>query len=146
MLQQRFVGGVLFDGDRVLLLHNDKREWVLPKGQLGRDSDSEVVLCDLLRHRLSLDARIVSAEIGETSYERYSVARKRPVQVNIVWSLLALQNPESVENLCLLEGNGYDQALFFSVDEALQQLTYPAERNLLLRAYQQLQADLQAAD
>ena len=46
MLQRKCAGGVVFSGEKLLLLRNDKNEWVLPKGLVPAGALSYQVAVD----------------------------------------------------------------------------------------------------
>ena len=64
-------GGVVFAGEEVFLLKNDKGEWIMPKGVIrDRNSARDVAL-----YRVEAEAGIraeIVAPVGRTSYDFYS--------------------------------------------------------------------------
>ena len=59
MLQRNCAGGVVFSGEKLLLLRNDKNEWVLPKGLVPAGALSYQVAKD----RVAAEADVSPAEI-----------------------------------------------------------------------------------
>ena len=87
MLVRNCSGGIVFSGDRVLLLQNEKHEWIFPKGVIRTDDFPEDVATKRVLVEAGVKARIISSA-GRTNYEFYSISRQRPVCNKIV--LLAI--------------------------------------------------------
>ena len=91
MLTRVCSGGVVFYEDRVLILKNEKSEWVLPKGVIRPGRLAQEIAIERVRSEAGVNARIVSC-VGETCYEFYSVTRQRPVCNQITWFLMEAGN------------------------------------------------------
>jgi hypothetical protein len=124
-------GGVVFHGDKVFLLKNDKGEWVLPKGVIReRQMPQEVALS-----RVSIEAGI-EAEIvvsaGDTSYEFFSLSRRQPVCNRIHWYVMHSATPKYRIAFEL----GFVDGDFYSLGEALELITYSQDKALVSVAYE----------
>jgi len=53
-------GGVVFHKDKVLILKNDKNEWVLPKGKIRDGFLPTETAISRIKHEAGVDANIVS--------------------------------------------------------------------------------------
>ncbi|MGI6334785.1 MAG: NUDIX domain-containing protein [Saccharofermentanales bacterium] len=131
MLVRNCSGGVVFAGDKVLLLQNEKQEWILPKGVIRSDDVPEDVALRRVEIEAGVKARIL-APAGRTNYEFYSISRQRPVCNKIVWYIM-MSDQETVEpNAALQFSNGG----FFPIEEALEKVTYSQDKSLLMLSYQ----------
>lgn len=130
MLIRQCAGAIVFHKTQVLVLQNQKGEWVLPKGLL-RDGVSPL---DLVMNRAMIeggvDAKVVAAA-GETSYEFYSASRRCPIRNSIQWFILHAENDVSHPSL----EDGYVDGGFYEVSEALQIITYTQDKDLVSSAY-----------
>ncbi len=130
MLTRICAGGVVFHDDRVLILKNDKNEWVLPKGVLRNQEIAADVAIERVRYEGGIDAQIISPA-GETSYEFYSFTRKRPVCNKIDWFIMEAENDDFKINT----EEGFVDGGFFSLEEALERITYSQDKSLVRLAY-----------
>src|SRR5689334_20314400 len=87
MLVRNCAGGVVFSGDKVLLLKNEKGEWVLPKGIVRNGDLTNEVALQRVKEEAGVSAEIVSTA-GRTSYEFFSVTRQKPVCNKITWYVM----------------------------------------------------------
>ena len=90
MIVRNCAGGVVFRGDKVLLVCNDKHEWGFPKGVV-RSSDRSR-LTDFVSKRIKEETGITAKALvpcGKTNYEYYSITRNKPVHNNISWFVMA---------------------------------------------------------
>ena len=64
MLVRQCAGGVVFLGDKVFLLKNDKGEWVLPKGVIRNGKTASEVALSRVRYEggVSVEAPVTSPE------------------------------------------------------------------------------------
>ena len=97
MIFRECAGGIVFNGDKVFLLQNEKGEWVFPKGVISHGKTSTAVALARVKEESAIDASILSA-VGETSYEFYSITRNAPVCNRIVWFLMTTDNADFVIN------------------------------------------------
>ncbi len=126
MLVRNCAGGVVFFGDKVFLLKNEKEEWVLPKGVIKNGDYPDEVALNRVKEETGIDAQIISTA-GNTHYEFFSVTRQRPVCNKITWYIMKSQNDKFNINK---EQNFYDGG-YFTIDEALQKITYSQDKSLI---------------
>ncbi|KXG74189.1 NUDIX hydrolase [Thermotalea metallivorans] len=130
MLFRNCAGGVVFFEDKVLLLKNEKDEWVLPKGVIRNGNLSRDVALSRVKEETGVNAEIVSP-IGETCYEFYSITRQRPVCNEIIWYLMTASNDQCVLN----EELGFKEVGFYPIDEAIEKITYSQDKSLVSLSY-----------
>lgn len=119
-------GGVVFFGDEVFLLLNDKGEWVLPKGLIREGAYSQ----DVAQQRVWIEAGIkavVAAKAGETRYEFYSISRKMPVCNQVTWYAMR----SASRDFHVDENQGFTGGGWFPYERALNQITYTQDKHLL---------------
>ena len=131
MIVRNCAGGIVFNGDRVLLLLNDKRDWAFPKGVVRPGEDIMKVAVSRIKIETGLEASIV-APCGKTHYEFYSVTRRKPVHNNISWFVMKTED----ESVNVDKAEGFIEAHFFGIEEALETITYSQDKSLLMVAYQ----------
>ena len=133
MIVRNCSGGIVFAGDKVLLVCNDKQEWGFPKGAIK--GNGNLNMPEFARERVKtetgVDARVI-APCGKTNYEFYSVSRRKPVHNNISWFVMETSDevgeadPETGTIACRFE----------EVCKALDEITYSQDKSLLMMAYQ----------
>ncbi|MCQ2527828.1 MAG: NUDIX domain-containing protein [Saccharofermentans sp.] len=131
MVIRNCAGGVVFNGDDVLLIENDKHEWAFPKGVVRPGNKMIDVALERIKVECGVDASIL-VPCGKTHYEFYSVSRRKPVHNNVSWFIMKAVSrdvaPNSAEDIL--------SAKFVPVTEALETVTYSQDRTLLMMAYQ----------
>lgn len=133
MLFRECAGGIVFYGDKVFLLKNEKNEWVFPKGVIKNGKTSTDVALERMKIEAGIDSEILSA-VGETNYEFYSISRHTPVCNRIVWFLMKANNDKFTINQELkFQGGGY-----FNIIDAFDKVTYSQDKSLLNIAYRKL--------
>lgn len=130
MLTRLCAGGVVFMDDRVLLLRNDKGEWVLPKGAIRQAETARDVALKRVSYEGGVDALIISPA-GETSYEFFSYSRKVPVCNKIDWFIMEAAS----EDVHINSAEGFQDGGFYAIDEALDKITYSQDKSLVRLAY-----------
>ena len=133
MIVRNCGGGIVFRGDKVLLVCNDKHEWGFPKGVI-RPADNGKIN-NLVTKRVKEETGItasVMAPCGKTSYEFYSIKRCKPVHNNISWFVMAAKEGDIV----ITPDTGTINAKFEPVEKALNRITYSQDKALLMMAYQ----------
>lgn len=130
MLTRDCAGGVVFHGDSVFLLKNDKGEWVLPKGVIRNGYMAHEVALDRVKFEGGITADIISTA-GETSYEFYSYSRQQPVCNRIDWFLMEANE----KTYSINKSEGFLDGGFFSLDEALNRITYSQDKSLVRLSY-----------
>lgn len=137
MLFRKCAGGVVFHGDNVFLLKNDKGEWVLPKGVVRGTSPQQEVAVARVQSETGVDARILEA-VGETNYEFYSVSRRTPVCNRIMWYTMQADT----DTFRIAFEQGFSDGGWYGVEDALDMITYTQDRSLLRLAYERYKAQL----
>lgn len=130
MLFRNCAGGVVFSKDKVLILRNQKGEWVLPKGIIRKGNVSVEIAKDRVKKEAGVDAEIVSPA-GETSYEFFSISRQKPVCNQIIWFIMET-NAEEIE---INKEEGFTVGGFFPIDEAIDKITYSQDKSLVSLSY-----------
>lgn len=130
MLLRNCAGGVVFSNDKVFIMENEKGEWVFPKGVIkSRELQSEVALRRVMEEG-GIKATIISPA-GRTNYEFFSVTRQQPVCNRITWYIMMAQD----EGYRIGEPEKYANAGFFTIEEAMEKITYSQDRSLLNVSY-----------
>lgn len=130
MLTRVCSGGVVFFEDRVLILKNEKSEWVLPKGVIRPGRLAQEVAIERVKLEAGVNACIVSC-VGETCYEFYSVTRQRPVCNQITWFLMEAVTENCIPNADL----NFSDGGFYPIEEALKKITYSQDKSLVRMSY-----------
>lgn len=136
MLFRNCAGGIVFYGNKVLLLKNEKNEWVLPKGIIKGDEVPNKVAVDKVKNECGVDTKILSTA-GQTNYEFYSISRKTPVCNEIVWYVMESNNAKCNINKEL----GFADGGFYKIKDALELITYSQDKsivNLSFKKYKDL--------
>lgn len=131
MLFRQCAGGIVFFNDKVLLLQNEKNEWVFPKGVIRNGGSASDVAVNRVKEEAGAEAKVVRP-VGETSYEFYSLTRKEPVCNKITWFLMEASSSSFKPNKEL----GFRNGGFFNIIDALSKVTYSQDKSLLNIAYQ----------
>lgn len=133
MIVRNCAGGLVFCGDKVLLIRNDKHEWSFPKG-VSKPGER---LVDVAKARVlietGVDAKVISP-CGKTSYEFFSASRGKPVHNNISWFVMTSLSDECKPN----EAEGIVDCKFFTVEDAMENVTYSQDKSLLTIAFQKM--------
>lgn len=131
MLIRDCTGGIVFCGDKVLMIENDKHEWAFPKGVVRANQKMTDVVGKRVKLETGVDAKVL-APCGKTSYEFYSISRRKPVHNNVSWFIMSAEDdktqPNTEENIL--------SAVFFDIGAAMKKVTYSQDKSLLLMAYQ----------
>lgn len=126
MLVRNCAGGVIFSGEKVFLLKNEKDEWVLPKGIIRNGDYPDEVARRRVKEETGIDAEIISTA-GNTNYEFFSVTRQRPVCNKITWYVMKSLN----DNFEVNKDENFREGGYFSVQEALEKITYSQDKALI---------------
>lgn len=126
MLVRNCAGGVVFSGEKVFLLKNEKDEWVLPKGIIRSGDYPDEVAVKRVKEETGIDAEIILAA-GNTNYEFFSVTRQRPVCNKITWYVMKSLN----DNFQVNKEDNFSEGEYFSIEEALEKITYSQDRALI---------------
>lgn len=130
MLFRNCAGGIVFSQNKVMLLKNDKGEWVLPKGAVREGDSRREVAQSRVRLEAGVEARVIGTA-GETSYEFYSSTRRKPVSNLVHWYVMTCPEPRCAPN----PREGFVDGGFFDHDDALTRVTYTQDRSLLADAF-----------
>jgi len=130
MLVRNCAGGVVFHGDKVFLLKNEKGEWVLPKGVIKNGDLSAEIAVRRVKEEGGIEAEIVSTA-GSTSYEFFSLSRQKPVCNKITWYLMKAGN----NDYSISKEDNFQEGGFFDINEALEKITYSQDRSLVSLSY-----------
>ena len=129
MLIRDCAGGVVFSGDKIFLLKNEKGEWVLPKGIIRSGDLPNEVAIKKVKEETGVEADIVT-QAGGTSYEFYSVTRQRPICNRITWYIM-----KSEEEKYNIQKDKFSEGGFFDIKTAMDMITYSQDRSLLSLSY-----------
>lgn len=132
MLIRNCTGGIVFAGDKVLMIENDKHEWAFPKGVIRVNQKITEVVVRRVKLETDVDAKVLSP-CGKTHYEFYSITRRKPVHNNISWFIMKAD--EDAKPTANKEENILS-AKFFDIQVAMDKVTYSQDKSLLLMAYQ----------
>ncbi len=130
MIVRNCSGGIVFYANQVLLLQNEKNEWVLPKGKIRNEDSPQDTSLERVKAEAGIDAEVLSSA-GGSSYEFYSVTRKKPVCNEITWYIMKANNKECKVNYDL----GFKDGGFYPMDEALEMITYSQDKSLVNLSY-----------
>lgn len=131
MLVRNCSGGLVFHDDKILLLKNDKHEWVFPKGVLREGDEPSELAVRRVMIEAGIRAKII-APAGKTAYEFYSLSRQRPVANKITWYIMTCEEESVVPSV----SNNFSAGGFFTVEEAMDMVTYSLDKSLLMMSFQ----------
>lgn len=130
MLFRNCAGGVVFYGENVFLLQNEKKEWVLPKGLIREGMPPQEVAGARVLAEAGIRARVL-CPAGHTSYEFYSLTRQKPVCNEVRWFVMEAQS-----DACSVSAEqGFTNGGWFPREEALARITYSQDKKLLEEAF-----------
>lgn len=130
MIFRDCAGGVVFFEDKVLLLKNEKNEWVLPKGVIRNGNLSRDVALNRVQKEAGVKAEIISS-VGETCYEFFSVKRQKAVYNQIAWYLMEAESDDCKLN----KEMDFKEVGFYHIDEALKKITHRQDQSLVSLSY-----------
>lgn len=122
-------GGVVFAGDDVFLLKNDKGEWIMPKGIIRDRRSAREVALYRVEDEAGIQAEIVGF-VGRTSYDFYSQTRRREVSNRIQWFAMRARD----RRYCIAFEQGFLDGDYFAFDVAVRLLTHEQDREILRQA------------
>ena len=131
MVIRNCAGGLVFCNDKVLLIRNDKHEWSFPKGLVPQGGSTKSSAISRIAQETGVVAKII-APAGKTSYEFYSITRRKPVHNNISWFVMLAESEDCTAD----ESLGILECSFVPVEEALDRITYSQDKSLLMLAFQ----------
>jgi len=130
MLFRNCAGGVVFFEDKVLVLQNEKGEWVLPKGVIRNGDLASEVALRRVKYEAGVNVEIISTA-GETSYEFFSFTRQKPVCNQITWFVMKTASPDYAINT----KEGFKQGGFYDILDAIDKITYSQDKSLVSLSY-----------
>ncbi|HLS53968.1 MAG TPA: NUDIX hydrolase [Tissierellaceae bacterium] len=130
MIIRNCAGGVVFSGKKVLILKNEKNEWVLPKGKIRNNNLPPETAIARVEFETGVKGKIVSSA-GETAYEFYSITRNQPVCNKIVWYIMEAED----ENYKINSEEGFQDGGFYPIEEAIEMITYSQDKSLVSLSY-----------
>lgn len=130
MIVRNCAGGVVFHGDKVFILKNEKDEWVLPKGKIRNSSLPTDTAISRVKYETGVDAKIVSTA-GETSYEFFSLTRKQEVYNKIIWYVMEALSGDYLVN----KEEGFKDGGFYPINKAIDMITYNQDKSLASLSY-----------
>ena len=122
-------GGVVFAGDDVFLLKNDKSEWIMPKGVIRDRRSAREVALYRVEAEAGIEAEIV-ALAGRTSYDFYSQSRRKSVSNRIQWFAMRARD----HRYRIAFEQGFLDGDYFPYEVAVRLLTHEQDREILRRA------------
>lgn len=131
MLKRNCAGGVVFRGDSVFLLKNEKNEWVLPKGVIRNGELAVDVALRRVKEETGLNHLTIISSAGETSYEFFSITRQIPVCNEITWYIMVTDD----QSFNISKKDGFTDGGFYPIDEALMKVTYSQDKALVNLSY-----------
>lgn len=131
MIVRRCAGGVVFYGNKVLLLRNDKGEWVLPKGKILESELTTQTAINKVEEETGVKANILGTA-GETVYEFFSRSRQSKVCNAIIWYVMESKNTEHDIN----KEKGFLDGGFFKIKDALNILTHNNDKAIVDISFQ----------
>lgn len=134
MIVRDCAGGVVFCGNKVFLLKNEKGEWVLPKGRIRDGKLPSEVAVERVQAEAGIDAKIV-LPAGETSYEFFSTTRRSPVCNRINWFVMEADN----EAFHVNDELQYSEGVYLNIADATERATYSQDKALIASAYRRYQ-------
>ncbi len=133
MLLRDCAGGVIFFDDRLFLLLNEKNEWVMPKGLIKSGENPQDAAVRRVSEETGITGEIIE-QAGRTYYEFYSVTRQMPVCNRIAWYIMQA----GTNQFHITEPEKYTEGGFFTINEALEMVTYSQDKSLVMQSYKKL--------
>ena len=123
-------GGVVFCDKDVFILMTDKGEWVMPKGVIRNHNHSNDVALWRVEDEAGIHAEIIGIA-GNSRYDFFSESRGKDVSNRIQWFVMHAND----RNFRVSYDQGFLNGGYYSVDRALELLTYEGDREVLRSAY-----------
>lgn len=131
-LEDFSAGGVVVDGDRVLVIvpvkraADGRRVLGLPKGHLDGDETPE----QAARREVAEEAGVTGELVGELGEVHYSYERRgRPVDKRVRFYLFEYRSGDPADH-----DHEIEDARWMGIERALRELTYDGEREMVRRA------------
>lgn len=125
MLIRNCAGGLVFQGDRVLLTRDEKGNWGFPKSVVRSGELSHEAALEKVRKTAGINAEIISAA-GLTNYEVSSVTRQKPLCDKTTWYIM--KSPDGSQ---VTDDEGLADGGFFNIEEAMKIISRNQDKALL---------------
>ena len=125
LVQEWSAGGIIFHGERVLVLSNHRGDAVFPKGHLEGEETPEQAALREVEEEAGIRPEIVSP-LGTTEYEFYWPADRTRRHKTVHWYLM-----KAKDTAVKCDGYEIKSGRYISVSEALHLLTYDLDREKL---------------
>ncbi len=137
MIVSNYAGGLVFYGEKVLVIKNENSEWVLPKGIIHEGDLANEVALQKIKEKTGISASIISSA-GETDYEIFSVTRQKPICNKTVWYIMKSYDKNMNTNN---NTDDYFQGEFLCIEDAMERVKCKHDKallNLSFKKYKQL--------
>lgn len=125
-LRETAAGGVVIQGEHVLLLRRPSGEWVMPKGKLELGEAEVTAALREVEEESGINATVVRP-LGTTHY-RYLTPAGNLVHKSVHWFLMKYEGGDLNLEPSFSEGR------FVPVEEAVHMLTFDNDREVLKKA------------
>ncbi|SMB96127.1 ADP-ribose pyrophosphatase YjhB, NUDIX family [Desulfonispora thiosulfatigenes DSM 11270] len=134
MLTRHCVGGVIFYNNKIFIIKNDKSEWVLPQSAIKKGNEISELALQKVKSECGVNAELLSY-LGETSFYHNFHSQKNRHYNLISWFLMESKTGEYSLN----KTDGYMEAGFFSIEEAIEKLSFQQHKGLISYSYKKYQ-------
>lgn len=124
-------GGVVFSGNDVFLLMSDRGEWVMPKGVIRNRNRSNDVALWRVEDEAGIHAEIIGIA-GNTRYDFFSESRGKEVSNRIQWFTMVAPD----HSFRISYDQGFLNGGYFSIERALELLSFDGDKEIIRSAYQ----------
>jgi len=131
-------GGVVFSGSEVFLLMSDRGNWVMPKGVIRSHNRSNEVALWRVEDEAGIHAEIIGIA-GNTRYDFFSESRGREVSNRIQWFVMVAPD----HSYSISFDQGFLNGGYFTLDRAMELLSFDADREILKSAWEIYQKHLE---